>query len=126
MSPRGVGALLQRNEVQLVLVSFVALYAELLCIRWIPAHIRVLSYFTNFLLIGSFLGLGLGILSAQQQFGFGLKSFAWVLFGATLFVAAGRYELDISSVSVLYYGQPLPTADEPSAPPDNLTLVPIG
>ena len=52
------GALLRRTDVQLFLTSFLGLYAELLCIRWMPAHVRFLSYFTNFILLASFLGLG--------------------------------------------------------------------
>ena len=61
------GALLKRADVQLFLTSFLGLYAELLCIRWMPAHVRFLSYFTNFILLASFLGLGVGILSARSQ-----------------------------------------------------------
>jgi hypothetical protein len=124
-APVTAGAVLLRTDVQLFVTSFLALYAELLCIRWMPAHVRVLSYFTNFMLIASFLGLGLGILSTGRRFPLGLRSFSWVLLGATLFVAASRFELDISSAALLYSGQTLPTADEPSAPPDNLLLVPV-
>ncbi len=29
-------------------------------IRWIPAHVRVLGYFSNIILISSFFGLGMG------------------------------------------------------------------
>ena len=49
------------------LVSFTMLFFELLCIRWIPSYVRYLSYFNNFLLIASFLGIGLGMLSARRE-----------------------------------------------------------
>ena len=61
------GALVRRKDVQLFLTSFLGLYAELLCIRWMPAHVRYLSYFTNFILLASFLGLGVGILGDSMH-----------------------------------------------------------
>ena len=51
---------------RIFLVSFTLLFFELLCIRWIPAYVRYLSYFTNFILLASFLGMGLGILAARR------------------------------------------------------------
>src|SRR4051794_25920758 len=51
---------------RIFLVSFTLLFLELLCIRWIPAYVRYLSYFTNFILLASFLGMGLGILAARR------------------------------------------------------------
>ena len=65
MSVAWPGALLSRTDVQLFLTSFLGLYAELLCIRWMPAHVRFLSYFTNFILLASFLGLGVGMRTHQ-------------------------------------------------------------
>ena len=53
-------------RLRIFLLSFALLFFELLCIRWIPAYVRYLSYFTNFILLASFLGIGLGILSARR------------------------------------------------------------
>src|SRR5262249_1202817 len=98
------GALIGRKSFQLFLTSFLALYAELLCIRWMPAHVRFLSYFTNFILLASFLGLGVGILSARRKLPLGPKSFPLLfLFGAIL-IALTKFELHIGSAGVLYYG----------------------
>jgi hypothetical protein len=36
---------------RIFLLSFTLLFFELLCIRWIPAYVRYLSYFTNFILL---------------------------------------------------------------------------
>jgi spermidine synthase len=48
---------------RLFLASFAALALEMALIRWLPAHIRVVSYFPNLVLIAAFLGLGLGALT---------------------------------------------------------------
>ena len=53
-------------RLRIFLLSFTLLFFELLCIRWIPAYVRYLSYFTNFILLASFLGMGLGILAARR------------------------------------------------------------
>lgn len=45
---------------ELFLASFLALFLELVLIRWVPSYERVLAYFTNFVLISAFLGLGVG------------------------------------------------------------------
>ena len=58
-------------RLRIFLLSFTLLFFELLCIRWIPAYVRYLSYFTNFILLASFLGMGVGILAARRA------SFRW-------------------------------------------------
>jgi len=40
------------------LASFLVLFLEIALIRWMPAYIRLLSYFSNFILLASFLGIG--------------------------------------------------------------------
>jgi len=47
---------------RLVLSSALMLFLELALIRWTGANVVHLSYFTNFVLLGSFLGVGLGFL----------------------------------------------------------------
>jgi SAM-dependent methyltransferase len=56
-----------RDRWNLFLCSFTILFVELVCIRWIPAYVRALGFFTNFVLLGAFLGIGLGILQAQRR-----------------------------------------------------------
>ena len=41
------------------------LFLELVLIRWTGANVLHLSYFSNFVLLGSFLGIGLGFLRAK-------------------------------------------------------------
>ncbi|HVF73105.1 MAG TPA: hypothetical protein VM940_15995 [Chthoniobacterales bacterium] len=88
---------------RIFLVSFTLLFFELLCIRWISAYIRYLSYFTNFILLASFLGMGLGIMAARRP-AFRFPSFPLLVFALALVVALNRFELNISSTDVLYFG----------------------
>ena len=88
---------------QIFLVSFTLLFFELLCIRWIPAYVRYLSYFTNFILLASFLGMGLGILAARRP-KFWSPPYPLLVLGLAAVVALNRFELNISSTDVLYFG----------------------
>ena len=54
------------DVIRLLLASFLALYAELVFIRWYPAYILYLGYFTNFVLLGALLGLGAGTLLGRH------------------------------------------------------------
>lgn len=47
--------------------SFLILFLELALIRWIPAHVRVVSYFSNLVLLACFLGMGVGCLLARVR-----------------------------------------------------------
>jgi SAM-dependent methyltransferase len=49
-------------RVRLLLSSLLMLFLELALIRWTAANIIHLGYFSNFVLLGSFLGVGLGFL----------------------------------------------------------------
>ena len=42
------------------------LFLELALIRWLGANVVHLSYFSNFVLLGSFLGIGLGFLISRK------------------------------------------------------------
>ena len=55
------------DRLRLFLLSFLLLYVELVLIRWTAANVLYLSYFTNFVLLGSFLGIGLGFLRPRPQ-----------------------------------------------------------
>jgi SAM-dependent methyltransferase len=114
------GALIKRKDVQLFLTSFLGLYIELLCIRWMPAHVRYLSYFTNFILLASFLGLGVGILSVRRKLPLGPRTFPLILLFAAFLIAASKFELKIGSAGVLYYG----AGESGTAPPENALVLP--
>lgn len=52
---------------RLVLLSFLTLFIELALIRWTAANDVYLASLTNFVLLGSFLGIGVGFLSAKAR-----------------------------------------------------------
>jgi SAM-dependent methyltransferase len=52
---------------QLVLVSLLSLFLEMLMIRWISSEIRVFAYFKNFVLVACFLGFGLGCYLCRRR-----------------------------------------------------------
>jgi SAM-dependent methyltransferase len=58
---------LSKEHSGLFLISFLSLYFEMVFIRWAPAEVKVLAYFTNFILIASVFGLGLGCLLARHR-----------------------------------------------------------
>jgi len=102
------------------LVSFTMLFFELLCIRWIPSYVRYLSYFNNFLLLASFLGIGLGMLSARRE-RFWFPPFPVLLALLVVIIAKTKFQLLINSTQVLYFG----IADQQSAQAENFLVLPI-
>jgi hypothetical protein len=48
--------------------SFMALFLELMMIRWTPSVVAFVAYYSNLMLISSFLGLGLGAMLARRKF----------------------------------------------------------
>ena len=64
---------IEQNKICLHLlgVSFIALFLELMIIRWVPATVNLIAYYANLMLISSFLGIGLGALLERRK----LKTF---------------------------------------------------
>ncbi|MFH1537462.1 MAG: hypothetical protein ABIH66_00790 [bacterium] len=60
-------ALPATRALDLFLISFLMLFMELALIRWIPAYIRLLGYFSNFILLACFLGIGLGCIMSKHR-----------------------------------------------------------
>ena len=56
-----------RRGFDLFLVSFLILFLELAAIRWFPAHVLYLTFFTNMVLLAAFLGMSVGCLAAGQR-----------------------------------------------------------
>src|SRR6476661_10223456 len=52
---------------ELFLISLLILFLELACIRWFPAHVLYLTFFTNVVLLASFLGMSVGCLAARDR-----------------------------------------------------------
>src|SRR5579859_6414641 len=52
---------------QLILVSMLSLFVEMLMIRWVSSEIRIFAYFKNFVLVACFLGFGLGCYLCRRR-----------------------------------------------------------
>ena len=107
-------------RLRIFVVSFTMLFFELLCIRWIPSYVRYLSYFNNFILMASFLGIGLGMLAARRQ-RFWFPPFPIMILALVIIVSLNRFDLRISSTDVLYYG----AGEAQSMRSENFIVLPI-
>ena len=56
-----------RDRIDLFIASVLVLFLELACIRWFPAHVLFLTFFTNVMLLASFLGISVGCLAAGRR-----------------------------------------------------------
>ena len=75
------------------LASFLVLFLEVALIRWMPAYIRLLAYFSNFILLASFLGIGVGCLLASSR----RRLFVWFpLLQAIVILAVYYFRLEVS------------------------------
>jgi len=84
------------------LASFLVLFLEIALIRWMPAYIRLLSYFSNFILLASFLGIGLGCLLAPAR----SRLFKWFPLVQAVVIAAVyffRLEVAIPTSGSIYF-----------------------
>ena len=84
------------------IASFLVLFLEITLIRWMPAYIRLLSYFSNFILLASFLGIGLGCLLAPAR----TRLFKWFPLLQAIVIGAVRYfrlELTIPTAGSIYF-----------------------
>ncbi len=105
---------------RLVSASALMLFLELALIRWLGANIVHLAYFSNFVLLGSFLGIGLGFLRAaapghpdQPRPIYSLV----LLLGLVGFVSAYPVTVDRSGGQLIFF-----TSLSTSGPPIWLTL----
>jgi SAM-dependent methyltransferase len=106
---------LQSPGRRIFLGSGLILFLELVLIRELGAKVVHLSYFTNFVLLGSFLGVGLGFLASRR------RNLAWlsppILVVLLAFVTLVPVEIDRRSDQILYF-----TSVDPSGPPTWVTL----
>jgi SAM-dependent methyltransferase len=88
---------------RLLLLSFLMLFVELALIRWTGSNVVYLSYFSNFVLLGSFLGIGIGFLRARAR----VHLFAWAPLALTLlvaFVLLFPVEINRRGEEIIYFG----------------------
>ena len=90
-------------RLRLVALSFLMLFLELALIRWVGSNVLYLSYFSNFILLASFLGIGLGFLRANS--GRDLFRFAPIALAVLVgFVRLFPVEIDRSGTELIFFG----------------------
>ena len=92
----------RKNFQKLFLLSALLLFVELAVIRWTVANVLYLGYFSNFVLLGSFLGIGLGCLRSERS----RDLFVWfpyVLLAFVGFVLMFYVDLRIETRDVVYF-----------------------
>src|SRR5437773_8096972 len=57
----------RRPYLDLFLISFAILFLELACIRWFGSTVVFLTFFTNIVLLATFLGMSVGCLAAGRR-----------------------------------------------------------
>ena len=85
---------------RLLLASFLMLFVELALIRWTAANDIYLAHLTNFVLLASFLGIGIGFLLAGAErdlFPFGPPALAVYWFWLIQGTVGGAPRLRLSS-----------------------------
>lgn len=96
--------LLAAPAVRLFLTSATLLFVELLVIRWIPANVIYVSYFSNFLLMASFLGIGLGILLGRANATLIVSPFTVLLFGLVGLVLTAQLNIQFEPGEQVFHG----------------------
>jgi len=106
-----VPAPMRRPLLRLFQASFSILFLELVLIRWVPSYMRLFGYFTNFILLGSLLGAGIGILTHRRS-RLPLPGFALLLLALVGMVLANQYRLNLPSTKELFYGAAMKAGGE--------------
>jgi SAM-dependent methyltransferase len=92
------------DRTRLFLTSATLLFVELLLIRWIPANVRYIGFFSNFVLIGSFLGIGLGILAGRHAGRATTTPIVLPLLLVVLLVVGVQLNVQVRSQTNVYFG----------------------
>jgi hypothetical protein len=88
----------------LLLTSATVLFVELLLIRWIPANVRYVGFFSNFLLMASFLGIGLGILLGRRGVRLPISPFPLLLLATVLLVYGAQLNIQARDPNEVFFG----------------------
>src|SRR5580704_14434630 len=95
-----------RMKREMFALSFMALFLEMMVIRWVPSVVHLVAYYANLMLLSSFLGLGAGAMASNRRW----NLFGW--FPAFLALDIGMLLLDrdvvlgTSSAELHFYALP--------------------
>ena len=92
------------SQFRLFVTSATLLFVELLVIRWIPANVRYVGFFSNFLLMASFLGIGVGILLGRRGVRPVVSPFAPVLLATVFLVYGAQLNLQARDAGEIIFG----------------------
>lgn len=116
---------MSRDDLNLGTVSFAVLFLELALIRWISGYIINFGYFTNFILLGAFLGIGLGCLAARRTEAL-IRYFAPILLATTGIVYAFQVRIiDLPATRSVVFWAEAPSSDIHRTAIPTYLLVPI-
>ncbi len=91
-------SVIRTDGFELFLISVIILFLELASIRWFPAHVLYLTFFTNVVLLACFLGMSVGCLAANHQ-----RSYlVWTPLLLSIALAAGHF-VELSSGSFVKF-----------------------
>ncbi len=102
--PGNAAAFLGRPEIRLFMTATSLLFVELLLIRWIPANVIYVGFFRNFLLMASFLGIGLGILWGRDPKRSPVSSFGPLLLALVIVVTQFRVTIQLRDPGEVFFG----------------------
>ena len=92
------------ERLRLVLLAFLVLFVELALIRWLGSNVVYLSFFTNFVLLGSFLGIGIGFLRARARVNlFPYSPIALAILIGLVFIFP--VQIDRSGSDLIFFGE---------------------
>lgn len=102
-----------RPAFDLFLISWLILFLELTCIRWFPSHVMFLTFFTNIVLLASFVGMSVGCLTANSPTRHLIRTPVWLAVAVVLGFVFDNYRYDLmryvavgdqSKPDVIYFG----------------------
>jgi hypothetical protein len=102
--PLAVVGPLAGTPLRLFLTSATLLFVELLLIRWIPANVKYVGFFSNFLLMASFLGIGVGILLGRKGVRLVLSPFAPLLLATVFLVYGAQLNIQARDAGEIIFG----------------------
>ena len=94
----------QHPALRLFLTATSLLFVELLLIRWIPANVIYVGFFRNFLLMASFLGIGVGILWGRDPKRIAISPFGPLLLALVLLVTQVQVTIHLGSPDEVFFG----------------------
>ncbi|HEX6867919.1 MAG TPA: hypothetical protein VF119_03890, partial [Candidatus Limnocylindrales bacterium] len=100
--PKVLEPRLRRPAVRLFLTAMSILFVELLLIRWIPANVVYVGFFRNFLLMASFLGIGLGILWGRDPRRIPISPFGPLLLSLVLLVTQVQVSIRLDTEDEIF------------------------